>query len=402
MNALLLWIPKVLLPILLLGGGSGAAWYLMNTTPEVERMEEARLAPAVQVISLQPGRFERSVEAYGTVQPAKEITLASEVAGRVIDVHPKMAPGGLVQEGELLLQIDPESYELDLAEAESALLEAQAAFEVEQGQQRVAEREWELYGKDLPKAELSRELALRMPQLRQAEARVASAQSAVDQAALALRRTEVRAPFDAIILDERVDPGQLLNSGDEVATLAGTSGFWILASVPSNRLGAILESVAAGNHTVAVYSDVDSAMGLPPREAQFLRHLGRVDPEGRMAQILVELGDPLHLGEAADNFPIPLNSFVRAVVPAGALDDVVRVPRIALRENNQVWVADANDQLAMRPIDLVWSQDADLAVRDTFEEGDRLIVSPLADVLPGMALRPQEAEETDANLEAFI
>lgn len=389
MIKILSFLFRYLLPLLVLGVGGAATWYLLNSAPEVERTSAPPQAPVVQVVAPERGPFARRVEAFGAVRPAEEVTIAPEVSGRVIEIHESLEPGGLVSEGDVLIRIDPEEYELALAAAQGALAEAGAALQVERGRQRVAEREWELFGKDLPNAELGRELALREPQLRQAEARIQSAESMVKQAELQLKRTTVRAPFDAIVLEESIDLGQLLNVGEEVASLAGTDAFWVLASVAADRLGAVLEAAAAGEQTVQVYSDVDQSAGQGPRPGRLVRHLGQVDTEGRMAQVLVAIEDPLHLEHAADSFPLPLNSYVRVAIDAGTLDDVVGIPRRAMRENSEVWVSDAEDTLAVRPVEVVWRQGDEIAVRDTLEEADQLIVSAVGDPLPGMALRPR-------------
>jgi RND family efflux transporter MFP subunit len=376
-------------PLIILGLGGGMAWYIMRTAPEVERSSAPPQAPVVEVVAPDTRPFQRLVEAFGSVQPAREVGIAPEISGRVLEIHPNLEPGGIIKADDVLIRIDPAEYELALEAAKGALAEAQAALEVEQGRQRVAQREWELFGKDLPEAELSRDLALREPQLRQAEARIASAKSAVDRAQLDLDRTVIRAPFDAMVLEESVDPGQLAREGAEVARLIGTNSFWVLASIPTSRLSAVLETARSGDQTAQLYSDVDTSAGQPPRPGRLVRHLGQVDPDGRMAQVLVEIDDPLHLADDADTFPLPLNSYVRIELGAGTLEGIAAVPRRALRENNEVWVSDAEDKLAVRTVDIIWPQGDQLAVENTFESGDQLIVSPLADALPGMALRPR-------------
>jgi len=379
-----------LLPLVILVAAGSTGYYILQTAPEVGRSQESPPAPVVGVVDPARVPFERVVEAYGSVRPAKEVSIAPEVSGRVIELHPALEPGGVIDAGEALLTIDPREYSLAVRQAEGALAEAEAALEVERGRQRVAEREWALFGKDLPDAELGRELALREPQLRQAEARIESERSALDRAKLDLERTTIAAPFDALVLEESVDLGQLVNAGGDVATLAGTGAFWVLASVPANRLAAVLEAAESGRNTARIYAEVDRDRPQAARTGRLVRHLGQVDVEGRMAQVLVEIGDPLHLDDATDAVPLPLNSYVRVELDAGTIDDVAAIPRRSLRENNEFWICGPADTLAVRKVDIVWRQDEQLAVRDVFEPGDRLIVSPLADALPGMALRPRD------------
>lgn len=379
---------RLAVPVLVLAASIAGASYLMATAPETARVPEERQAPVVETLPLEPTGIERVVEAYGTVMPAQEIELSAEIAGRVLEIHPALEPGGIVGEGELVVRLDPQEYEYALAREEAALAEVVAALEVERGRQLVAQREWESFGQDLPESEMGRNLMLRQPQLQQAEARVASARSAVDRAKLDLARTEIRAPFDALVLQERVDVGQHVSPNQVIASLVGTDAFWVQASVPTRALTAVLDAAESDSEGVRVYSEIRTR-GQESHAGRLVRHLGQVDPEGRMAQVLVAVEDPLALEAGpVKRAPLPLNSYVRVEIDAGILPGVVPVPRAGLRENNQVWIADRDNRLQVRKAEIVWRQDEVVAVRNTFEPGDRLIVSPLDQALPGMEVRP--------------
>lgn len=396
-------IVGILLPVALVGAALGTSAVLLATAPRPERTESERIAPLVEVLPLGVEDMPRIVEVHGDVVPEQHVTIVPEVQGRVVELHPALEPGGLVAAGDVLIRIDPEAYRLAVSQAQAALEEAEAALAVEQGRQKVAEREWELFGRDLPDAELSRSLALREPQLRQAQARIASARSAVEQAKLDLKRTDVLAPFDAIILRESVDLGQRVSPGDSIAVLAGTDAFWVRAKAIAARLPALIEAAQQGAETARVYPAA-GAVELDPIPATVIRYLPEVDPAGKMAQILLRVEDPLGLKpENAGRTPLPLNSFIRAELDAGMVRGAVPVPRFALRENRQVWVADADNRLQVRPAETVWAQGQDVMVRDVFEPGDRLIVSPLEEVLPGSEVRTEEvARETVASPELPI
>ena len=384
------WLSKVLaffLPVVVLAAGAGAVAVLFASAPQVKRTAEERVPPVVEVVPVERGAVPRTVEAYGTVMPAREVEIYPEVSGRVVEIHPSLEPGGIVPADEVLVRIDPEEYELALARAQGALAEAEAGLDVEKGRQLVAEREWELFGKDLPNAELGKSLALREPQLRQAEAQIASAASVVKQAELDLRRTEIRAPFDVLVLREFVDVGQYLTPGSPIAMMAGADAFWVQVSVPMDRLGALLEAAKNGADAVRIYSDVENADDTTAVPGRMVRHLGQVD-EGRMAQLLLEVQDPLgRSAEAPSHVPLVLNSYVRADLDAGTLDHGVTIPRQGLRENGEIWVVDANGAVQVRNGKILWRQGELLAVDDVFDPADQIIVSPVEDLVPGMKVR---------------
>lgn len=377
----------LLVPVLLFGAAVAGGWFLLRTGPQVERNTDGRPAPIVEALPVVRGDFHRVAEAFGPVIPSKDVTIHPEVSGRIVEMHPELQPGGIIREGELLVRIDASDYEIALAQAKNAVAEAQADYEVERGRRMVAEREWELFGKDLPDAEKAQGLALREPQLRQAEARIATAKSAVELAELNLSRTEIRAPFDALVMEEDAEIGQQASPGTAIAQLAGTGTFWVQAALPVARLGAVLEASDTAD-AVLLHPETPGAT-TAPAEGKLVRALGSVDPEGRMAQILVEVADPLRLGAEpdADHPPLILDTYVRAELDAGTLQDVVTLQRKALRENREVWVVEAGDTLRVREITIVWQQGETVAVLDVFEPEDRVVVSPVSDLSPGMTVR---------------
>lgn len=135
-----------------------------------------------------------------------------------------------------------------------------------------------------------------------------------------------------------------------------------------------------------------------PIKGHVVRHLGQLEPEGRMAQVLVSVSDPLGRESTSSNQPpLSLNSYVRAELNAGTLDQAVMIPRRGLRENDEVWVVDTNDELQVREARVLWRQGESLTLSNTFSEGDRIVVSPLQDALPGMKVRPTNLEENSVN-----
>ena len=377
----------ILVPLALIGAAGAGAWYLMNTGPTVERNSSPRPAPIVEAVEVEWGEFRRVAEAFGPVIPSREVTIIPEVTGRIVEIHPNLQAGGVVSKGEVLVRIDASDYKIALDQARNAVAEAEAALEVERGRQMVAEREWELFGKTLPDAEKAQALALREPQIRQAEARIATARSAVEQAELELSRTEIRVPFDALVVEEQAEVGQRTAPGATIARLVGTESFWVRAALPVVRLGAVLEAAGEGL-PVRLYPESAGAEVLPA-EGRLVRTLGNVDPEGRMAQLLVEVADPMRLASGSDSThpPLILDSYVRAELDGGVLPGAVTLPRKALRENKEVWVVDAEETLRVRDIVPLWQQREVVAVADVFEPGDRIVTSPISDLSPGMKVR---------------
>jgi hypothetical protein len=108
-----------------------------------------------------------------------------------------------------------------------------------------------------------------------------------------------------------------------------------------------------------------------------------------MARILISIDDPLCLSDdhVPDDTPVLLNSYVRVVIDAGTMEDVVEIPRAALRENAQLWTRDAEGRLRIRDVDIRWRQPESVLIADRFDPDEKLITSRLAVVVPGMRTR---------------
>lgn len=384
-------VVSALVPIALLGGAGAVAWWLLSTSPEQETTPGEAIVPTVEIVAIEPGVASAVVRGFGTVMPAREVRVAPEIAGRVIEVGPTVEPGGLVEAGALLFRIDPADYDIAVAGAEADLAQARADLELERGRGLVARQEWERFRETLDgvdESTRSAALANREPQLRQVEARVQQAEAALALARLRLERTAVLAPFDATVLDESVEVGLRVDPGQGVVRLAGVEVFWVTVSVPSAQAGRLPRPTGGG----AVDATVTTSNGLAEstsRQGRFVRVLPEADPAGRMTRVLIAIEDPLAL-ESTDA-PIRLGDYAEVALEVEPLEGVVQLPREALRENGQVWLLTPDGTLRIAPVEVRWRGDATIAVSLDFEPGERVITSFLNDPLPGQTLRVREA-----------
>jgi RND family efflux transporter MFP subunit len=390
MRTLLRYLLKALLPIVIIGGAAWSVRALYLTRPSAGREDVPPPVPIVSVAALEPRDHRITIEAYGTVVPARRVMLRTQVSGRIIEHHPALVPGGVLPQGAQVLCIDPTDYELRVRQEEVALASARASFELEQGQQVVAAKEWALLKDEIEAPQEMEDFALRRPQQRRAQAEVEAAENRLALARLDLARAVLHAPFNALVLDESVEPGQLISPQDEVAELVGTDQFWVRVAIPYEVLGRI--RFAAGPEQRGSAAEVFVTANHEqsrPRAARVLRLLGDLSERGRMARVLISIDDPLNLtGDHSPGAPpVLINSYVRVAIDAGTLADVVAIPRVALRENAEVWVRDSTGRLRIRPVDIRWRQADSVLVADRFEPNEQLIVSRLAVVVPGMPVR---------------
>lgn len=380
-----------LLGTLILVAGAAISWFLLRSAPVAETKEKKRAAKVVQTIEVRPKDHPVTVSAHGTVVPARRLIVRPEITGRIISQHPSLVPGGRIPAGEILFTIDDSDYRIALRDARTALEEAEAEIALEEGRQNVARREYEQLLLDLPEAEINKALVLREPFKRQAEASFERAAAAVAKAELDLSRTTVPCPFNALVIDESVETGQLADSGTPLATLVGADAFWVQTSVPLSDLTAI-RLPAAEQAGAKAEVRVSTANGTATtRTGVVTRLLGDLDEAGRLARVLVEVADPL---DPAEGQPLLLGSYVRVEIDAGTISDALEIPRFALREGDRLWVVGPDNTLVIREPAILWRNEDSVLCSDVLESGESLIVSDLLAPLPGMDLAPQPSTTT--------
>lgn len=375
----------------ILAVAAGVLAIIFNTEPTAQRSGATReTAMLVEVTPVERGTWRPTVTAMGTVVPERDVVLSPRVAGEVVERSPAFTPGGFVSAGEVLLRIDPADFENALARRRSELRQARADLELEMGRQDVARQDYELLEETV--APGNEALVLRQPQLETARARVESAEAAVEQAELDLRRTAVRAPFDAHVLSRDVDLGSQVAPGDRLGRLVGTDSYWVEVAVPASKLRflAIPDGAADTGSPVRVRNRSAWPEGVV-RAGRVDQLLGELAGRTRMARLLVTVPDPLarHGGSgdgAADGPPMILGSFVEARIEAEELPDVVRLDRDYLRKDDTVWVME-DGKLRIRRADVVFRDERYAYVAGGLEDGDRVVTTNLSTVVDGAALR---------------
>ena len=369
--------------------GVAVAIVFVRTKPKARPMPKERTAPFVTVVSMVPTNVHVHIDVMGTVEAVDEVMLQPEVSGRILWTHPELVEGGTVTGDEVVVRIDESDVELALRRQKAALESARSDLSIEKGQQDIAKREWELVGGGDEASEMDLELALRGPQLRAREASVASAEAAVAAANLDLSRTAVRAPFNAVVAEAAADVGDQAMANTVLATLVGTDLFRLRTAVRVDQL----KWIDFPGDTSHPASQV--RIFLPTgvvRTGTVSRLMPQLSEAGRMAQILVDVSDPLYVDQPdRKDAALLLGQVLRVEIVGREIEGVYGIPRTALRDGSKLWMVDGDSRLRIFPVEVLWGTEDQVFVADGFDPDDRLIVSHLATPVEGMKL---EAEET--------
>lgn len=391
-------IIKVLLPLIVLAGAVGGAVGLVKSRPKPEKKERPEQAYSVRTTTAKLVDQQIDVRAQGSVEAARRTNVVPQVQGTLTKLHPELYIGGFIKKGDVLARVDPTDYKINLAESETSLATAKAQLAQEQGQQAIAKKEWELFKADNA-ANVDPSLALRAPQLEIAKVSVAAAEARLQRAKVSLRRTTIRAPFNALVQSEAVEINQVVGANSVIATLIGTDEFWVRASIPLDKLELIkIPGFNAKNgegSMVAIEQDLGGKV--TKRQGQVLRLLGELDQVGRMAQVLVSVKDPLGLSSDTDAVePLLLGSYVSVVLGGSASRSVVEIPRQAIHNGDQVWLYGGDGRLEVKDVVIAARRPQTVLIASGVESGDEIILSQIGAPVPGMKLERQDDSSAPA------
>ena len=365
--------------ILLVSGA--VATYMMKNRPRPERRKPVPSAQIVTVRELAVTSQQVVVPVMGSVVPAAEIDLKSRVAGEVLWVHPEFVEGGIVKKGQTLVRIDSTEYELALIRKKAVLEGAILDLKTEEGRQSIARSEWEILGLEEKATDMDRELALRKPQLATNRAKLEAARAEVKQANLELERTAIKAPFNAVIRSASVDVGAQVTVQSTLAHLVGSDSFFIQALLPLDRLEWI--HIPGNSQNTGSKAEIASDTGRV-LTGTIYKLLGDIEPDGRLARVLIQVNDPLDLNrQNGDRRPLLLGDYVSARIEGRSVQDVYVIKRQHLKDGSIVYIADENDRLQLLSVDIVWSSTDHVLVRGP-AEGERLIISDVPAPVEGM------------------
>lgn len=376
---------RVLLPAGILAGCVLLAALLVLNPTELDEASPEIVPVAVRVMEVRSEPTKLFVESQGKVQAARTVNLSTPVAGTVAWISPKLEAGGYVAVDEPLLRLDSSDYEIALARSEAALEQAIA-------EELHARSEYERL-RELGERRLASE-----SQIQNAErlanvtaARINEIETQLRQARIDLERTEVRAPFDAIVQSRQVELGQYANRAQNIAVMYGAEEVEVRLPLAIRQLGYLdvpLDFRGELDRRVAPVVRLEGLYG-GQRHTWFgrmVRTEATIDLDSNTVQSIVRVTQPQE-GDK-NSIPLPIGLFVEASISGREIDDIIAMPRAVIRNNNQVLVVDAENKMYYREVEIFRFEEERVLISGGLAPGEIVCVSPIQAVVNGMAVQP--------------
>jgi len=296
---------------------------MMMNRPEPETQQLSKPVPTVDAVRLQRGDHRVRISTQGVVESRREVRLATQVGGRIERISEQLVEGGRVSQDEPLVWIERADLEAARDRAISTLKEAELALEIEKARAIQATNDWEKLGKgEAP------ELVLRKPQIEAAEAKITSAREELERAERDILRATIRAPFAGRVRMAGVEVGAVVTPGTAVAEIYSDTELEVRLPFPLEDFGFLREGERPR---------FDLRARLGGEEQRWPAELVRIEGEVDRAT-LSGYGIAKVSGDPQGGYP-PVGLFVEARVPGETLADVVELPRAAVRQSDEVWLA---------------------------------------------------------------
>jgi len=421
---------------------------LIRSRKGPERLVLKEKAHAVRVIKAQTADVIPRAIGYGYVVPGQAWQAVAEVSGKVTQVSPHFKKGSICRKGMVLIHIDPAKYKLAIAQAEASIQSTEAQL-AELGTQEknyktllgIEEKSLALGKKELNRKKqlfdkntiaasqydqqlisyyaqltkvqnLKNSLNLIPANRKSLRANLELTRVKLKDAKLDLEYTVIKAPFACRITEVKVEQAQFVQKGHVVALADGTKTAEIAAQIPMDKMMNLMKSVKQPPSLIELdMRKVREIIGISAMvrvtsgelsvewEAEVARIDATIDPQTRTVGVIVAVEDSYKKMIFGKRPPLVRNMFCEVELKGRPIPDTSVIPRAALHED-YVYVADSENRLRRKKIDVAFPQTNFYALRQGLDADDILVVSDLIPAIDGMLLAPTEDKEQSEKLMA--
>ncbi len=441
----------IFLPLIIAAAVAFVVMQVKSKAP-IEHTEVEFPVKTVEVLTVEKIPFRTRAVAYGNVEPATVLKAKSEVNGKISYIHPNLKQGGSLPKGTTVLRIETTTFEISLDSSQAGLASSQSSLTQIEVEEQSAKRSLQIAQQNLTLgiAELKRVQSLvnkgtlarnqldveeqKVLQLRASvqdlqgkldayaskkastRAQIKQSKSQVDQSKDTLVRTEIVLPFDARIGSVSVEEGEFISAGGQLFEALGIEAVEINAQLPvkhvrplastmspapeegiSQSLGNLQRAVASWNLEAIVR--IVGGDKKTVWKGKLLRVGEAVDPTRDTLGMVVSVDKPYD-GVIPGVRPPLLKGMYTSVEFLSKPKDMLVIPRKALHQN-RVYVVSEENTLAIRPIQISFSQGQLVVIKDGLKEGDKIITSDLVPVIEGIKLELIESDNFQNEIKAM-
>ena len=346
--------------------------FIRSNGAKADKEKASKAERAIPVVGLPTKLGDMPVyqNGLGTVTPLQTVTVKSRVDGELIKVEYR--EGQTVHQGDLLAQIDPRPFQVQLLQAEGQLAKDEAGLK---NAQVDLERYKVLISQDsVPRQQLDTQAAL----VTQFEASIKSDQAQVEAARLNLTYSRITAPFTGIVGLRLVDPGNMVHATDPNGLLVITQQqpISVVFTIPSDALPSVLKQTRAGRKLTVEAWDRELKNKLAT--GSLLAIDNQIDQTTGTVRIKALFPN--------ETFTLYPSQFVNARLWVDTLEKAVLAPTAALQRSPQstyVYVVKPDSTVELRNVEVQLTEGDQTAVKTGLQSGEMVVVDGVDKLQPG-------------------
>jgi multidrug efflux system membrane fusion protein len=356
------WVWLLLLCLL----AAGAYIFLINpgkTQQLAAKQGPTAAARSVPVVAVpaKTGDIGIYLTGLGSVTPLNTVTVKSRIDGQLMKVL--FREGQMVKQGDLLAEIDPRPYQVQLTQAEGQMAHDQALFK---NAQVDLKRYRKLFAEDsIAEQQLSTQEAL----VRQYDGSIKADQGQIDNARLQLLYCRITAPIGGRVGLRQVDPGNMVHASDQngLVVITQLQPITVVFTIPEDNLPPVLKKLQAGDRLTVEAYDREQKIRLATG------YLLTVDNQIDLSTGTIRL-KAVFPNDDSSLFP---NQFVNVRLLLDVQRGATIVPVSAIQQGTQgafVYVVQADHTVALRQVKVGPTQGGDVSIDTGITPGELVVV----------------------------